>query len=502
MNLIDTLMNVYQQVRGLGMYIIITIFIVFIAAFVFNLVIRKKYMVILDDLLDWHRRKEGSFHSDILNKIIEDYKNTAVGSYSEVNTQAIIEKSFNLRLRGMALGERFIKNTNALLITLGLFGTFVGLTVAVSQIAGIFINMDMNDIVENEGIQNLLRSLVSSLQGMSVAFVTSLVGIGCSIILTILLTVVNAEEVRENLMIHIEEYLDNTVSLVVAQDKETEYTMMNNILRETFMEFGDKIRSSLEKTVENFGDKLTNVVMDVNVSSQTLDATVEKFDGSLANFASNMKDLNEFNINMRNNIERMDVNFMKVTEALTKASDIVVENYRSIEGFSNNIREAADEMTTYNRQLVSDIGQLVGEVSSTVQVVEKLAESMNTNMQQHTRDLEIYQQNFTELMTKLSNEISGLGQQAALSFSDAFTRNSEELNGRIKDSLEESFKNIIQILDQFRENQSRFAKTIASLPDQVLTYHEAAASKIDRMLTELKDKSGHLNTDDALRKDG
>ena len=64
--------------------------------------------------------------------------------------------------------------------------------------------------------------------------------------------------------------------------------------------------------MEDFGQKLTTVVMDVNVSSQTLDATVDKFDSSLANFASNMKDLNEFNINMRNNIERMDVNFIKV----------------------------------------------------------------------------------------------------------------------------------------------------------------------------------------------
>ena len=63
---------------------------------------------------------------------------------------------------------------------------------------------------------------------------------------------------------------------------------------------------------------------------QALDTTVDKFDKSLANFAENMRDLNEFNLNMRNNIERMDVNFIKVTESLTRTSDIVVENYRSI----------------------------------------------------------------------------------------------------------------------------------------------------------------------------
>lgn len=485
----ETLLNIYEQVRGFGLAIIVTTFVIFLISFITNLIIRKKYAVILDDLLDWHRQKEGTFHTDILNKIVEDYRNTAQGSYSEVNTQAIIEKNFNLRLRGMALGERFIKNTNTLLITLGLFGTFVGLTAAVGELAGIFINMDMAELIQNSGIEELLRRLVASLQGMSVAFTTSLVGVGCSIILTILLTAVNAQEMRETLMIHIEEYLDNTVSVVVSKDKETEYTMMNKILRATFMEFGEKIQESLQKTVEDFGEKLTNVVMDVNVSSQTLDTTVERFDKSLANFAASMKDLNEFNLNMRNNIERMDVNFIKVTEALTRTSEIVVENYRSIEGFSTNIREAADQMTAYNHQLVSDISQLVGEVSSTVLVVQKLAGSADVSMQQHTRDLEIYQRNFTSLMNKLSEEIAELGQRSAVAFSEAVARNSEEINKTMKTHLEESYQGILQLLDQFRENQNHFAKTIASLPEQVLTYNEAAAYRLDRQLAELREKS-------------
>lgn len=482
--LLDTLKNIYLQVHGFGMVIIVTTFCIFVISFILNLIIRKKYMHILEDLLDWRRRKERNFHSDILNKIIEDYINTAQGSLSEVNTQAIIEKNFNLRLKGLSLGERLIKNTNSLLITLGLFGTFVGLTAAVGELAGIFTSMEFIELIESAGIEKLLNRLVASLQGMSVAFVTSLVGVGCSIVNTIFLTAVNAGASKEDLMVQIEEYLDNHMSVVISKDKETEYTIMNSILRETFMEFGDKIQASLKDTVESFGQKLTTVVMDVNVSSQTLDATVEKFDKSLANFATNMRDLNEFNINMRNNIERMDVNFIKVTEALTKSSDIVVQNYNSIESFSNNIREAADEMSAYNRQLVSDISQLIGDVSSTVQVVENLAGSMNNTMQQHTRDLEIYQENFTNVMTKLSNEISGLGNQAADSFSKSVLSISEELTQKIKESMEDSLKEIFQLLDKFRENQGMLARTITSLPDQVLTYNEVAVARIDRMLTE------------------
>lgn len=485
--MLDTLYNIYLQVEGFGLYIIITTLIVFVISFIANLVIRKRYLMILDDLLDRHKRKDATFRSGILNLIVEEYKAAAAESYSEVNTQAIIDKNFNLHLRGMALGERFIKNTNSLLITLGLFGTFVGLTSAVAELASIFTNMDVSELVENAGIQRLLGHLIGSLEGMSVAFVTSLVGVGCSIILTILLTIFNAEETKENLMVQIEEYMDNEIALVVSQNKETEYTMMNNILRETFMEFGDKIQASLKETVENFGEKLTNVVMDVNVSSQTLDATIDKFDASLTNFASNMKDLNEFNINMRNNIERMDVNFIKVTEALTKASDIVAENYRSIENFSRNIREAANEMTSYNRQLTSDVGQLVNEISTTVQIVEKLAQAMESNMQQHTKDLEIYQKHFTEIMTKINDEIKELGMIAASSFTETLNKTGNEMYQRINESIQESLKGILELLEQYRENQIHFAKTIASLPEQVLTYNQVAAAKIDHQLSQLKE---------------
>ena len=68
----------------------------------------------------------------------------------------------------------------------------------------------------------------------------------------------SAEEARENLMVRIEEYLDNTVALVIAKDKETEYTIMNKILRDTFVEFGEKIESALKQTVDTFGEKLTS----------------------------------------------------------------------------------------------------------------------------------------------------------------------------------------------------------------------------------------------------
>ena len=479
-------MNMFRELNPVGIVIIALIAFVFLTAFILNLLIRHKYIVIQNDLQDWQRKKDGDFQSDILKKVIDDYRNTALVNYNEVNTQAIIEKVFSLRLRGFTIGERFIRNANSILITLGLLGTFIGLTIAVGNISNEIQNINIAEITAN-GANNFLGGLLSSLGGMSVAFLTSLVGIASSILLTLLLTIINAEEARETLMVHIEEYLDNTVSLVIAKDKETEYTMMNRILKETFTDFGSKIQDTLKGTVESFADKLTTVVMDVNVSSQTLDSTVDRFDSALTNFSSNMKDLSEFNMNMRNNIERMDVNFIKVTEALTKTSNIVVENYSSIEGFSDNIRAAATEMTSYNRQIIDDISKLVKEVEASVSMVKRFAEAMDSDVQSHARDLQKYQESITLLVTKLGNEIGTLGQHAALSFADALATNSKELTTRIKDSIEGLIRDIFTLLESFKENEKILARTIASLPDQTLAYNEASVSMLGKQLDDLKD---------------
>ena len=131
-----------------------------------------------------------------------------------------------------------------------MFGTFVGLTAAVAELSGLFIEMDISALMENAGIQTLIRKLIGSLEGMSVAFVTSLVGVGCSIILTILLTIFSAEEARENLMVQIEEYLDNVVALLYHRIRNR---IFNHEKFTTLKLYGvgDRIQTSLQKTVRN-----------------------------------------------------------------------------------------------------------------------------------------------------------------------------------------------------------------------------------------------------------
>lgn len=479
------LFELLGKLNLVGTIIILLILGIFAISFVLNLVIRSRYMSIQKNLENRKQRRTGIFQSDLLNKIVEDYRKSAVNSRSEVNTQAIIEKCFDARLGYLIMGERFVKNTVAILIILGLLGTFLGLTLSVGELVNLLGATSSSELMNN--YSSIVDALISAVSGMAVAFTTSLFGIGCAVILTILNIIFNVEKTRETLMVNIEEYLDNTVAVDISKDKETEYTMLNRILKQTFVEFGEKIENTLRQTVETFGDKLSNVVMDVSVSSQALDNTVERFDLSLKNFAENIRDFSEFNINLKNNIERMDVSFIKVTEALQNTSKIIVDNYSLIENFSRDIKNAADELTAYNKQVLDDIGSLVNEVKATVTTIKELSESLESNMSTRTQEIQQYQEKFSSLMDRLSEEINQLGQQTASAFAQNLKDNGKEIAEGVVENVKDALREVFILLESFKENERVLAKTIASLPDQTLAYNESAAAKVDRQLNEIKE---------------
>lgn len=478
----------------IGLAIIFLIVAVFVFSFIINLSVRRKYIAIQDDLERTYNKKMEKFKTSLLNKIVETYKNAAMGNYNEVNTQAIIENCFNKQLRALMVCEKFVKHTVSILITLGLLGTFLGLSLAVNDLVSVFNTIMEADAVSDPTFSsNFLKDLMPSIYGMGVAFTTSLFGIACSILFTLVNIVFNAEEARETLMVRIEEYLDNTVSLVIAKDKETEYTMMNRILRETFVEFGEKIERSLQQTVDTFGEKLTSVAMEVDITSKTLDNTVEKFDQSLKNFGENIKDFTEFNDNLRNNIEKMDVSFIKVTEALTDTSKIIVDNYNAVESFSKDIKGAAEEITGYNRQVVQDVGNIVEEVKVSVSSIKELGEAIRNDLVVRTDELKDYQEKFSSLTSKLSEEINLLGQKTAEAFSKTLDENSQAVTEKVANSVDNVMREVLELMDDFKENEKVLAKTIVMLPNQITAYNETAAAQMSKQLDEVKRLFRNLN---------
>ena len=96
---------------------------------------------------------------------IDERKKTNIPS-SEIFSISKITRTNNLNLR-------FVDTASGTLVGLGLLGTFLGLTLGVR-------NFDTSNV------QNIQSSIQSLLDGMSTAFLTSLLGMGFSIIYTLI----------------------------------------------------------------------------------------------------------------------------------------------------------------------------------------------------------------------------------------------------------------------------------------------------------------------------
>ena len=149
------------------------------------------------------------------------------------------------------------------------------------------------------------EGLMSALSGMGVAFYTSLVGVACSIILTVLRSIFSPAAARELLQARMELWLDQSVAPTlptkVAKD---DYELVHQMI-----EALDKASGSMAQTLGSCTASLRN--------------SLAGFDQTVRGFNDGVRDFSEFNYNLRGTIERMDIcvrDFSGAVRALTKAT--------------------------------------------------------------------------------------------------------------------------------------------------------------------------------------
>lgn len=287
-----------MTVNTVGTIIIAIIITIFSFAIMAALLLKAKYARTKKALLDPLAREKGEFDAKIINDILSSFKE-ANQSKNEVNTLAIIDHNITNQWRSALLGERFLKNAVSLMIILGLMGTFFGLTMSVDKLVEVMAG-SLDDIVGN---------LTTSVQGMAVAFNTSLFGIGASVLLTIFKIIFSIEQSREEVYIALEDYLDNHVAKEIVAEKLDKYERLVYSMEKVFKEFGTQISLSFEDTVEASTKHMVTTQESMQLLSDKLEVSMDRFQNSLETFAENTRDFSEFNHDLRSNIQRMSIQF-------------------------------------------------------------------------------------------------------------------------------------------------------------------------------------------------
>ncbi|EOD01895.1 MotA/TolQ/ExbB proton channel family protein [Caldisalinibacter kiritimatiensis] len=308
----------------LAIVIIFFILAILFISIVASLVIRKKYQT-LGQALEEIKKGNINSNSHVLSSIIKEYRNAASDNLEEVNTQAIIEKNFNKHLKWLYIGERFVKSSVSLMIILGLLGTFYGLTLSIGKLVELLNNSTNSEVLNS--MDSIVDGLIKSVKGMSVAFLTSLFGIGSSIIITVYNMIFNIEDVRVALMVEVEEYLDNTVASEFNTGVKDQYTDISDTLKTTFEQFGNQINDSFKYVINTSSENLAAATKEIGDSTRTLLHVIQIFEKSVNTFNENTRDFSEFNHELRTNIQRMNIGFSDFTreikDTVQKISDSV-----------------------------------------------------------------------------------------------------------------------------------------------------------------------------------
>lgn len=301
--------------------IIGTIIAILLAALALSFGARRQYKQLLDDIERQDNRTNGIFEFRVNNKMVEDYKAAIDSGVSEVNAGAIVDKHLHGYLGRLLVRERFVSKSISLMIVLGLVGTFFGLTLSIAELVGLLTETE-NAVVGDVG--SITGGLLSAIEGMSVAFVTSLFGIAASIIVNILNVFIGIPEYREGYMMAVEEYLDNHLGRKGFAGADT------SGFERTIGSLSEEMTTSMQEITSALNYRLTVVSNDIATAAEAIDRAMDRFEGSLNTFADNTRDFSEFNHHLRSNIQRMSLTFEDFTEDLkADRSEETVETVRS-----------------------------------------------------------------------------------------------------------------------------------------------------------------------------
>lgn len=297
-----SLLSNLQNMPAVGITVIIIISLLFVFSLVLLICTYLRYKLITGEV-------SGSFNQS--NRFLRYTVNQFADAYERygtaVNTPAIIDEAVTSKLSGLLLCERFLNNAVSLFVTLGLFGTFLGLSLSVgslTELIGASNTEEWLSVLDSVG-----GGLMSALSGMGVAFYTSLVGVAASILLTVMRSIFSPSAARELMENKIELWLEQSV----APDLKTDAVPKDDA------ELAQRMISALNDASDSMAKSLQQ-------STAALQYSLNQFDRSIGTFNDGIHDFSEIEYSLRGSLERLDISIRDISSlarSLTRKAEKV-----------------------------------------------------------------------------------------------------------------------------------------------------------------------------------
>ena len=391
----------------------------------------------------------------------------------EVNTAALIDRIYSHQKIGILSYEEidyFCRLLPNLLLAFGLLGTFFGITINLGSLSKTIAQSNATDV------NSLVAQLQVPLEGMSIAFTTSLTGLFFSALLTVINLVFNTSLAKFRLISSLEDYLDN-----IYQPTIPGHTRLDKAVDRLVTEFsgflyrfGDTVRSAVESSL---GSKIQEIVQANKKANDLAIQVYEGFQISSTTIARSADDLENAVANFGNIITEMGANAQKFELAAKtldesqfpeRIADAIAEFNSSQEQFARStsiIAESVQSIKTLLNQLRRSSQQLVS--------VEEEISSINQISAQALQLHQNHQQSLSQILAQIQ-----------------LTGNSENLQ-----KIEQDLQALVESMRNYTEGVSlgiqalgdRLAETMISNADNSQSYSTATLENIEQSVKHLND---------------
>ncbi|MBH0175513.1 hypothetical protein IHV09_18235 [Fictibacillus sp. 23RED33] len=253
------------------------------------------------ELQQLETNKDQQPYSQWLQRVTADYKQFHLAGVPQLNTQALIEKYlYNERIPLLGVLRVPVGNIQKLLnqlpsftIILGVLGTFVGLTLSLLSMQDTLMTLGTQPADSNLTLNSIISSLTAPFEGMSVAFYTSIAGIGAALLLNSIQSGffsqgTSLSYMQNKLLADCEVYLDHNINSDLINDKP------QDSVERLLDRLASRVESSFDKTLGEFASQMVNFTAGLQKAMEDVNGIFEAQREHAEKFGASATQLDQF----------------------------------------------------------------------------------------------------------------------------------------------------------------------------------------------------------------
>ncbi|EET62525.1 pectinesterase inhibitor domain protein [Marvinbryantia formatexigens DSM 14469] len=353
-------------------------------------------------------------------------------------------------------GRRLVELIPDVLTSLGILGTFIGLVFGLK-------NFEPSDY------EAMTASVTSLVNGIKVAFLTSIYGLSLSLVFGY-----GTKAAYSDLMNSLRRFLDKFHHYVIpSAEAEARNIMVNYQSEQT---------EAIAKMTEQFSEHLANSFEKVITPSfrkmnQSMDVLTETMAKGQEELLSGL--LEDFLQKMRSSFQLQFDNFNEALEELTKAQNALAENTKNLyHDMAQELRTTFENESTNMQGMVREMGAMHKEyltsAQQTIDTNQQYSESLNQNYRQVISYLQEAEQSSAKFWVACNQAMQKYVSAASVSvegFAAASQHNSNLYEANVK--LVESYNERMQEFVQYQKLTAKTMEQVQNLLYNIVTAPES-----------------------------